>query len=97
MSHQVDSACGILVPEVDHEHEEGAVNIVEVGFLACFGVAHDQADARRWSDGPSILSLATCLSAVPERWGSCAGGLSYLVAKSAHSGSHGLLLDAQPA
>lgn len=41
MPDQVDGARGVLVPEVDHEHEEGAVDVVEVDFLAGFGVAHN--------------------------------------------------------
>jgi hypothetical protein len=55
MSDQVDSATPILAPEIDHEHEVSAVDVVWVNLSTRFGVAHDQANARRRGDWPSIL------------------------------------------
>jgi hypothetical protein len=55
VTHQVDGPGRVLVPEVDHEDEEGAIDIVGVNLVACGSVAHDQPNARRRRDGPSIL------------------------------------------
>ena len=34
--HQIDCPRGIFMPKVDHEDEEGAVDVVEVDFLSGF-------------------------------------------------------------
>lgn len=62
MSHEVDGARSVLMPEIDGEDKEGAVDIVKVDLLSRFGVAHNQSNARRRRDGTAVLSLATCLS-----------------------------------
>ena len=59
------AARGILMPEVDDKYVEGSVDIVRIYFLTCCGVTHYEADARRRSNGASVLSLVTCLSSVP--------------------------------
>lgn len=58
------------MPEIDDERVEGSVDLVGIDLLSCGGVAQYEADARRWSDGAAILSLATCLSSVhlPKQW-----------------------------
>lgn len=53
------------MPEVDDERVEGGIDLISIDLLSCRGVAQYQADARRWSDGAAVLSLATCLSSVP--------------------------------
>jgi hypothetical protein len=55
VSDQIDSASAVLVPEIDHEHEVSTVDIVGINLQSRFDVAHDQANARRRSDGASIL------------------------------------------
>ena len=55
MSYQVDGIDSLRVVEVDHEHEVGAVDVVEGDLLSRVGVVDDQADAGRGCDRPSIL------------------------------------------
>ena len=69
MPNQVDRARCILMPEIHHEDKESAVDIIEVDFLTCFGIAHDQSNAWRWSDGTAVLSLATSFSAERDEGG----------------------------
>jgi len=66
VSNQITCATrDVLMPKVDDEHIEGSVDVVTIDLLSCCGVAHYEADARRWRDGASILSLATSLSCAP--------------------------------
>ena len=53
------------MPEVDNKGVEGSVDIISINFLSRCSVAQNEADARRRGDGASVLSLATCFSAVP--------------------------------
>lgn len=55
MADQVDLSAAFGVPEIHGENEEGAIHVLEVDLLACVRVTHDQANARRRSNGASVL------------------------------------------
>jgi hypothetical protein len=55
VAHEVDGARGVFVPEIDHQDEVGAVDVVGVDFLARSRVAHDEPDAGWWSNGAAVL------------------------------------------
>jgi hypothetical protein len=65
MAHEVDLAAAILIPQVHGEDKESAVDVLEVDLFSSGRVAHNQPNARRRSNGASVLSLAACLSLAP--------------------------------
>ena len=54
MSHQVDGPGRVLMPQVDHQDKRGAVEIINIDFLALC-VPDDEAYARRGSNWAAVF------------------------------------------
>jgi len=62
MSDEVDFSLSIGRPEVDVENEHAVVDIVAIYFLSCRDICDDESNARRRSNGASILISKTAHS-----------------------------------